>query len=227
MSKLFVYAAAALVLSLTVGVIFRTGVLIAQSQTELNPQAFYSGNYDPTQTQGEFYGKRVVSAPVPDTVDTSAVLGSSTGEKRIEVDLTNQRLYAFEGEQKVYDFLISSGKWGRTPTGTFRIWGKFKYKHMSGGSRELRTFYSLPNVPFTMFFANAEVPAARGFGIHGTYWHDNFGHPMSHGCINMKTEEAEVLFYWAEPVPGESNYTKVSEDNPGTEVVIYGVAPNE
>jgi lipoprotein-anchoring transpeptidase ErfK/SrfK len=37
----------------------------------------------------------------------------------------------------------------------------------------------------------------RGYGIHGTYWHSNFGHPMSHGCINLPTEEAEWLFHWA------------------------------
>jgi hypothetical protein len=98
---------------------------------------------------------------------------------------------------------------------------------MSGGSKELRTYYSLPNVPFTMFFANDEVPAARGFGIHGTYWHDNFGHPMSHGCINMKTEEAELIYNWAGPVTGDKNYTKASKENLGTEVVIYGTAPLE
>ncbi len=227
MHKIVRYLLTTLVLTVSIGAIFRTAVLVAQSQSELDPTAFASGNYDPTQTQGEFYGKTVVSSPVAAKQKHTAVLGSTTGEKRIEVDLTNQRLFAYEGDQKIYEFLISSGKWGKTPTGTFHIWSKFRYKHMSGGNKELRTYYNLPNVPFTMFFANDEVPAARGFGIHGTYWHNNFGHPMSHGCINMKTEEAELIYNWADPATGDQNYTKATDENPGTEVVIYGEAPVE
>lgn len=216
-----------LAVALTIGAVVRTRAQLAQSQTSLDLSALGSGEYDTANTRGEYYGKPVVSAPAADSSQPTVVLGQNTGERRIEVDLTNQRLSAFEGDQKVYEFLISSGKWGRTPTGTFRIWSKFRYKRMSGGSKELRTYYNLPNVPFTMFFANDEVPAARGFGIHGTYWHDNFGHPMSHGCINMKTEEAELMYNWAGPVTSWDNYTKATDENPGTEVIIYGVAPNE
>ena len=61
---------------------------------------------------------------------------------------------------------------------------------MAGGSKALGTYYYLPNVPCTMYFY-------KGYGLHGTYWHNNFGHPMSHGCVNMKTEEACTLFDWA------------------------------
>ena len=50
--------------------------------------------------------------------------------------------------------------------------------------------YNLPNVPWTMYFHG-------GYAIHGTYWHNNFGRPMSHGCVNMKTPEAKILFQWA------------------------------
>lgn len=154
-----------------------------------------------------------------------AVLGDSTEEKRIEVDLTNQRLYAFEGERKVFDFLISSGKWGRTPTGEFRIWIKLRYTKMEGGSKALRTYYYLPNVPYTMYFYNDKVPQARGYGIHGAYWHNNFGHPMSHGCINMKIEEAGQLYYWAQPDLRGSPSIRATADNQGTRIVIYGKAP--
>jgi lipoprotein-anchoring transpeptidase ErfK/SrfK len=153
------------------------------------------------------------------------VLGDATGSnKRIEVDLTNQRLYAFEGGTKVYDFLVSTGLWGKTPTGTFHIWTKFPAVLMRGGNKALGTYYYLPNVPWTMFFSNSQVPSWRGFGIHGTYWHSNFGHPMSHGCINMKTEEAAILYQWAQPTGSGS--VRATTDNPGTEVVIYGVAPS-
>ncbi|MFH1561416.1 MAG: L,D-transpeptidase [Patescibacteria group bacterium] len=144
--------------------------------------------------------------------DQSRVLGESSGNKRIEVDLTNQRLYAYEDNRQIYNFSISSGKWGKTPTGVFKIWIKLRYTKMEGGSKSLRTYYYLPNVPYVMFFYNEKIPKQRGFGIHGTYWHDNFGQPMSHGCINMKTEEAGLIYQWAES--GQ------------TPIVIYGQAPN-
>jgi lipoprotein-anchoring transpeptidase ErfK/SrfK len=215
-----------IVLVVTLGLAQTSGTLVARSQTPIDPMTL-TGEFDTSQTSGEFYGKKVASEEVPQSYKNTAVLGASNDIKRIEVDLSTQRLYAFEGDRLIYDFLISSGKWGRTPTGTFRIWSKFKYTRMSGGSKELRTYYNLPNVPFTMFFANSEVPASRGFGIHGTYWHENFGHPMSHGCINMKTEEAELLYNWAGPDTGEKTSMRATTENPGTEVVIYGVAPKE
>lgn len=148
-------------------------------------------------------------------------------EKVIYIDLAKQRLYAFEGNRLVYNFLVSTGKWGRTPTGIFHIWTKLKYTLMSGGSQALGTYYYLPNVPYTMFFYNDEVPKHVGYGIHGTYWHDNFGHPMSHGCINMKTEEVEQLYYWAEPNLNGRASIAASSENPGTKIVIFGIAPEE
>jgi lipoprotein-anchoring transpeptidase ErfK/SrfK len=186
-----------------------------------------AGIYDKSNTNAVFEGKNIfvpyeiVNAPI-----ASNVLGDSTANKRIEVDLTNQRLYAYEGGRKVYDFLVSTGKWGRTPTGTFDIWIKLRYTKMEGGNKDWGTYYYLPNVPYVMFFYNDQIPKMRGFGIHGTYWHSNFGHPMSHGCINMKTEEVEQLYYWANP-PSTKNTTYASADNPGTKIIIYGEAPNE
>lgn len=185
-----------------------------------------TGEYDPTQTKGEYVGKFFTSRFIPPKQTLANVLGDTSSNKRIEVDLTNQRLYAYEGSTKVYDFLISSGLWGKTPTGVFTIWTKLRYVKMEGGNRVLGTYYYLPNVPFTMFFANNEVPAYRGFGLHGTYWHSNFGHPMSHGCINMKTEEAEKIYYWIHPELRDGKQSiRATEDNPGTQVIIYGVAP--
>jgi len=70
---------------------------------------------------------------------------------------------------------------------------------MSGGSKELGTYYYLPNVPYILFFYNDKVEKKTGYSIHGTYWHNNFGTPMSHGCINMKTSEAEIIYNWADP----------------------------
>lgn len=123
----------------------------------------------------------------------SDVLGASLtprGEKWVEVDLSEQRLYMKEGQTTVASFLISSGKWSPTPQGEWRIWTKLRYTRMKGGSKALGTYYDLPNVPYVMYYD-------RGYGIHGAYWHNNFGQPMSHGCVNMKPEGAGVVFNWA------------------------------
>ena len=110
--------------------------------------------------------------------------------KRVEVDLTNQRLYAFEGQNRVFDFIISSGKpWWPTPVGEFKPWAKLRWERMRGGSVQYGTYYDLANVPFTVYFY-------KSYALHGTYWHNNFGVPMSHGCVNLKTDDAGLLYNW-------------------------------
>lgn len=206
-----------LLLSLVLGAFFSKQAPIDTSNL--------AGKYNPQETQAVFEDKEVRCPPETELAYVQ-VLGDSNAEKRIEVDLTNQRLYAYEGDQQIFNFLVSTGKWGRTPTGTFWIWIKLRYAKMEGGSKALHTYYYLPNVPYTMYFFNDQIPKYRGFGIHGTYWHDNFGHPMSHGCINMKTEEAAQLYYWAQPELGDKRSISASADNPGTKVIIYGQAPS-
>ena len=184
-------------------------------------------DFDPSLTEGIVDSIPVQVPPLLAQAPTPPkVLGDSTGEKIIYVDLSTQRLYAYEGDKLVYNFLVSTGKWGRTPTGTFTIANKFRYIKMSGGSAALHTYYYLPNVPYTMFFGNDQIPASRGFSLHGTYWHNNFGHPMSHGCVNMKTSEAGIIYNWADPkLPEGRNSGVASQENPGTKVIIYGKAP--
>lgn len=186
-----------------------------------------TGEYDKTEEKGMFHGQPTLSYYIPEPKSLAQVLGSNDSNKRIEVDLTNQKVYAFEGDKKVYEFLVSTGKWSSTPTGTFRIWVKLRATKMSGGSKALNTYYYLPNVPYVMFFGNNEIPASRGYSLHGTYWHNNFGHPMSHGCVNMRTEDAEKLYYWTNPsLNGKSTMYSSAEDQ-GTPIVIYGVTPAE
>jgi len=198
--------------------------LFSQQQIEVDQIENQVNDFD--QTEAVFYGKQLPVPGVKQLTQSTKVLGVTNEEKRIEVDLTNQRLYAYEGNTKVYDFLISSGKWGRTPVGEFTIWHKVESTRMRGGSKELRTYYDLPKVPYTMFFYNQSIVKSRGYGIHGAYWHNNFGHPMSHGCINMKPEEAGILYQWASPVvPEKKKATSATKDNPGTKVIIYGKAP--
>jgi lipoprotein-anchoring transpeptidase ErfK/SrfK len=119
------------------------------------------------------------SAPLP------AVARSGNGTRWIDVDLTNQRVYAYEGDVIVNSFIVSTGTWlTPTVTGQYNIYVKYRSTKMSGPG------YYLPNVPYVMYFY-------KGYGLHGTYWHNNFGTPMSHGCVNLRTDEAEWLFNWA------------------------------
>ncbi len=107
------------------------------------------------------------------------------GERWIDVDLSQQRVFAYEGDQIVNTFRVSTGT-SRTPTvtGQYKIYVKYRAANMSGPG------YFLPDVPYVMYFY-------KGYGLHGTYWHSNFGTPMSHGCVNLKTKEAKWLFDWA------------------------------
>jgi hypothetical protein len=175
---------------------------------------------------GVFNGQQV-SPPQIDLAKnepTSKVLGEMvmTGEKHIYVDLTSQTLTAYQGETLFMKAQISSGKWHPTPAGDFTIWEKVRATRMSGG--EGTDFYDLPNVPYVMFFSGPNAPAGSGFSLHGAYWHNNFGHPMSHGCINMRQVDAQKLYYWVNPVTN-GNTTMASKDDPGTKIAIYGQAP--
>lgn len=183
--------------------------------------------FEPSQAKAIFDNQEMtIPSSLAELQLPPKVLGESTGEKIIYVDLSNQRLYAYEGDQLVYSFLVSTGKWGRTPTGTFQIANKFRFIGMSGGSSALHTYYNLPNVPYTMFFGNTQIPASKGFSLHGTYWHNNFGKPMSHGCVNLKIAEAGLLYNWADPQLSEGKKSGVAgKDNPGTKVIIYGTTP--
>jgi hypothetical protein len=125
--------------------------------------------------------------------------------KRIEVNLTTQTLTAFEHGNQIFHTTISSGLPNgprgadglstKTPQGEFRIQDKMPAKHMGDGNLFADADgYELPGVPWTCFFT------AQGHAFHGTYWHENYGVPMSHGCVNMRTEEAKWLFRWALPI---------------------------
>ncbi|WP_201781135.1 L,D-transpeptidase [Ornatilinea apprima] len=120
---------------------------------------------------------------IPVEVSIPVELGSE--DRWIDVDLTNQMVYAYEGSEIVRSFLVSTGTW-RTPTvtGQYRIYVKYVSAPMSGPG------YYLPGVPYVMYFY-------KGYGLHGTYWHSNFGTPMSHGCVNLYTPDAEWLYNWA------------------------------
>lgn len=179
--------------------------------------------------QGTFMGHGVTAPKLSDKQvlaqnPTQNVLGiQSADSKRIYVDLTKQRLYAFDGNTIFMNVPVSTGKWNPTPPGTFRIWIWLRYTRMTGGSGA--DYYDLPNVPYTMYFYNSAISKTSGYSLHGAYWHNNFGHPMSHGCVNMRTEDAQKLFYWTNPNAGLVSYSTTT--NPGTLITIYGTTPRE
>jgi lipoprotein-anchoring transpeptidase ErfK/SrfK len=117
---------------------------------------------------------------------TPEIPGNVTGGERwIDVDLTKQLTYAFEGDTLIRTFVVSTGtQYHPTVTGQYYIYVKYRYDDMGGPG------YYLPDVPYTMYFY-------KGYSFHGTYWHHNFGVPMSHGCVNMTIPDSEWLFYWA------------------------------
>lgn len=135
---------------------------------------------------------------------------STDGAKWIDVDLTRQRLTAYQGNTPVFEATVSTGL-PNTPTvvGQFRIYWKLTATNMIGPG------YNLRDVPYTMYFHG-------GYALHGTYWHSNFGQPMSHGCVNLRTEDAEWLFEWADPsLPAGIGSVRSNKHNPGTLVVVH------
>ena len=115
---------------------------------------------------------------------SSGSTGSTSG-RWIEIILSSQRTIAWQGNRRVRTMVVSTGiSRYPTPRGRFRIYAKYPSVTMSGPG------YYLRGVPHTMFFY-------RGYALHGTYWHSNFGRPMSHGCVNLTRADAAWLYFWA------------------------------
>ncbi len=130
---------------------------------------------------------------------TSAMPAEVRSDERwIDVDLSTQTLVAYQGAQPVFATLVSTGRGGpgtdaETPVGVHRIWVKMKTSDMSSAERgETDAHYSLEDVPYVQFFDGAVA-------LHGTYWHRDFGHIHSHGCVNVSPLDARWLFTFTEP----------------------------
>jgi hypothetical protein len=138
-------------------------------------------------------------------------------QKKIVVDLTTQLVTAFEGESLVFSERCASGVRGtETPKGEFLTYHKGPSVHMTneGDAVESDSIYSLPGVPWCTFFTGA------GNAFHGAYWHNDYGQPRSHGCVNLPSEAAKFLYRWTKPyVPPETNYLHLPGQ--GTRVQIF------
>jgi lipoprotein-anchoring transpeptidase ErfK/SrfK len=110
-------------------------------------------------------------------------------EHWVEVNLSMQYLWAWEGDKIVNETYVSTGRPGfDTPTGTFYVLVKYLTDDMEGVING--EYYNVPAVPWVQYFTN------EGHALHGTYWHNNFGNVMSHGCVNLPLDFAEWLYYW-------------------------------
>jgi lipoprotein-anchoring transpeptidase ErfK/SrfK len=173
----------------------------------------------------EYYIPAVQMRPIPPAELTPLSPDVPFDNRRIDVDLTSQKLACYEYDQVVFRAEISSGWAGlasseptTTPTGHKNIEVKMPSKHM--GEADLAAGiddYVLPGVPWVSFFTK------EGHAFHGTYWHDNFGATMSHGCVNMRTEDAKWLFRWSLPPAGFDDINKQTHSKIGfgTQVDIH------
>lgn len=115
--------------------------------------------------------------------------GVATWERWIDVNLSTQTLTAYEGDTAVFTTRVSTGTWQYpTVTGQFRIWLRYISQDMDGF--RLGYDYFLEDVPHVMYFY-------EDYAIHGAYWHNNFGTPMSHGCVNVHPDDAKWLYDFA------------------------------
>ncbi len=211
---------------IALGTALAVGILRISFRSLATSQAFAgcpaasnsTGQIDPQQTVAFWLNQPVPALTgLAETLSNhqKKTLGATTDEKWIEIDLAHQKLIAHQGDQVFVESLVSTGLWGPTPPGEYRIWYKIRATLMEGGNKAAHTYYYLPNVPYVMFF-NGPI------GVHGTYWHNNFGHPMSHGCVNAPTPIAEKLFYWTDPPLPEGKWVvRSTADNPGTRVVVH------
>jgi lipoprotein-anchoring transpeptidase ErfK/SrfK len=123
-------------------------------------------------------------------VTAAPATGAAKAQKAIVVSISQQMLWAYKGDQVVLNSYVSTGRSGfDTPLGSFAVLSKLPSQTMEGviGGE----YYNVPDVPWVLYFTNS------GHALHGTYWHNNFGTPMSHGCINLPMDVAAWLYDWA------------------------------
>jgi lipoprotein-anchoring transpeptidase ErfK/SrfK len=157
---------------------------------------------------------------VPPPITRPAKVGA--GEKWIDVNLKTQTLVAYEGDLAVYATLVSTGRMNeqdptqdfRTPPGLYRIRDKHLATTMDGDVTNDGP-YSIEDVPWVQYFKGS-------FALHGAFWHDDFGHVHSHGCVNLAPEDARNLFEWTEPrVPSNWHGVNTGDEGRGTWVHVH------
>jgi hypothetical protein len=145
----------------------------------------------------------------------------ATGTRKwIDVSIKHQTLVAFVGQRAVFATLVSTGAGGlgdpekvpSTIQGTFMIHAKHVTETMDGDDDDKSDSFNLRDVPFVQYFH-------KGFALHGTYWHDDFGRWRSHGCVNLSPRDAAWLFEWTDPHVPDEWHSVLNKDR-GTVVTI-------
>ena len=142
-------------------------------------------------------------------------------DKWIDVNLHRQTLVAFEGMTPVYVTIVSSGRnEHETVTGSFHIREKHIASTMDGDADIAADGpYSIEDVPYIEYFSG-------GYALHGAFWHAEFGHVKSHGCVNLAPWDAKTIFGWTDPqLPEGWHAVMASKDKPGTRVVVHERGP--
>jgi hypothetical protein len=117
----------------------------------------------------------------------------------VAIDLYEQNLVAYKDDRPVFATLISSGLKGHeTPQGIFKVWSHLDHDSMSGATGA-PSAYALQFVPWVMYFDK------DGRSLHGTYWHDLFGYPQSHGCVNLTISDAHYVYDWMGQAPADDS----------------------
>lgn len=175
-------------------------VLKVASTTVVDGRTWYKIGFSrlpryPERITSDWYVAADLVRPIYDIgeqVSDSGLNASST--KRIVISLPENMLRAYDGETLFMEQPISPGlELTPTPRGTFWIYRKTPDSYMQGPLPGISDqYYDLPGVPWDLYFT------VDGGAIHGTYWHDHFGQPWSHGCVNMPPEQAKILYEWAE-----------------------------
>jgi len=180
----------------------RTGVVLKVEGTTIQKdRAWYKIIFDgdiryPERVKGDWY-----VAVDPTSVQSLENIGdeeltkdTASTTKRIVVDMSQEKLYAYDGDVLFMEELISTGHDATpTPAGTFSVFKKTPSRYMQGPILEVSDqYYDLPGVPWNLYFTQG------GAVIHGAYWHDHFGEEWSHGCVNLPPQKAKELYLWAD-----------------------------
>ncbi len=177
----------------------RTGVVLrVEGTVHVDGHDWYKIMMDksirfPERVKSDWYVYADAVRLFTDEGDKNLSKASATTTKNIYVNLTEEMLYAYDDDVLFMKAPISTGlEYTPTPPGTFTVFRKTPSRYMQGPLPGVSSqVYDLPGVPWNLYFTN------EGAVIHGAYWHDKFGQPWSHGCVNLSPENAKKLYEWA------------------------------
>ncbi len=194
---------------------------IDEIQSRVSGETLYRVNERYGSYGDIFWAPAEALRPIPP--EEISPLAAEVEEKRIVVDNTRQTLSCYEGNTEVYFCTVSTGvnfgpqgellERSSTPLGPHPIWRKLVSVHMSGGTTG--GGWDLPGIGWPTFFVGS------GVAVHSTYWHNNFGVPMSRGCVNARPDDAKWVSRWTQPVvPYDPGDITVDMSSPGTWVEV-------